>query len=533
MNVQTERLENHSARITVSIDEERFQKAMQRAAKELSKQYRIPGFRKGKAPYRVVAQYVGEASILKVAVDKLTPEVFAEARYESGLDQYGTAVLENVSEEVPPVFTFALQLAPEVDLGNYREIRQDYEPPQVEDDEVDEQLKEIRRQYALVEDSHDPIEWGNRVKAEIRAEFADEAPKGAHGDEHDHKPQPGDAFIEQQEATLDLEEGQEIVMPGFAEELIGADVSDELDFTLTVPEDHKTLTPVAGRVISFNVSIIKVETVTLPALDDDFAARVIADDISQGGAGISSEAEPETDTAATAANEPPDLSQLRMYIRESLQKQQKSKYDQQYADEILNQIIKNATVAYPDDMLNESLDELLQEQDDYLRGEHGTTLADQLKLNNQSAEQLREAMLPQAHRHLQRSLVLSQFAEQEGLLVTEAEIEAKVDEVLSQFGGVSEPMRSFINQPQYRDQVASNMVTISVTERLCQIGRGDTIEDPHDATSADASTDADDAAATSDATPTENSVKTADAEASSSVMATDATTDANKTTDNG
>jgi trigger factor len=136
LNIQTERLENHTARMTVAVDTDRLEKAKQKAAQQLSRRVNIPGFRKGKAPYRILLNYLGEAAILEDAIEVLGNDIYKEALTESGLEPYGPGEIEGVELENGPVLKFIVPLQPEVSLGTYRDVRVEYTAPEVKDEEA-------------------------------------------------------------------------------------------------------------------------------------------------------------------------------------------------------------------------------------------------------------------------------------------------------------------------------------------------------------------------------------------------------------
>src|SRR5690606_36366724 len=132
LNIQTERLADHTARFTVEVEEERQEKAKQEAAKKIAHRVNIPGFRKGKAPYRILVNYVGEAAILEDAVDVLGNDVYKDVLEQSDIQPYGPAALEDFGIDPQPTFKFVVPLQPTVDLGEYNTVRLDYEAAQVE-----------------------------------------------------------------------------------------------------------------------------------------------------------------------------------------------------------------------------------------------------------------------------------------------------------------------------------------------------------------------------------------------------------------
>ena len=178
MNIQTERIDNHQARITVEVEPERWQKAKKQAARGLSRRYKIPGFRKGKAPYSVIKRYVGEAPIIEEAMETMGNEVYREALESSDVDPYTAGNLEDFQLEPQPTYVFTVPLVPEVEPGDYRSVRVEYNEPEITDEDVDNTMRRLQQQEALVEEKDGPIAEGDRVTLDIHSEFAD-------GDERD------------------------------------------------------------------------------------------------------------------------------------------------------------------------------------------------------------------------------------------------------------------------------------------------------------------------------------------------------------
>ena len=160
LNIQTERIENHNARFTVTLEPSQLEKAKQQSARKLSQKYNIPGFRKGKAPYNIVLRFFGEASILEDAIEILGNDVYKQALDESGIAPYAPGQLENFEAEPEPKFTFIVPMQPTVDLGNYRSVRMEYTEPVVEDTQVDKAMRQLQEDQALYEESTKPVEYG-------------------------------------------------------------------------------------------------------------------------------------------------------------------------------------------------------------------------------------------------------------------------------------------------------------------------------------------------------------------------------------
>ena len=247
MNIQTERLENHTARFTVELDMERLERAKQTAARKLSQRVSIPGFRKGKVPYRILLNYVGEAAILEDAVEILSNEVYKEALDQSSIDPYGPGELEDFKVEPQPVFTFVVPLQPEVDLGAYRDVRLDFEAPVVGDDEVNRSLEMLREQQALIEESRQPLAMGNRVTLDVHAELVPAEGERTEAEASDaaEEPQPLDPhrsdaepILHEHDAVITLRDDGDELLPGFHQALLGAVVGEEREFELTLSLIH-------------------------------------------------------------------------------------------------------------------------------------------------------------------------------------------------------------------------------------------------------------------------------------------------------
>ena len=141
MKIDTELREDHQVKINVEVETEALEGAKRRAAKQIAKRVKIPGFRPGKAPYNVIQKHVGDGAILEDALDILLDEIYPEIIEEADIKPYGPGSLENVASLDPPTLEFTVPLAPEVDLGDYREIRIDYKLNEVSDDDVEDFMK--------------------------------------------------------------------------------------------------------------------------------------------------------------------------------------------------------------------------------------------------------------------------------------------------------------------------------------------------------------------------------------------------------
>ena len=497
MNIQTERLEDQTARVTVEIDTERLDTAKQKAAQQISRKVNIPGFRKGKVPYRVLLNYVGEAAILEDAVELLSQEVYKEVLPQTDLIPYGPGVLTDVqSESLPPTFIYVVPLEPTVDLKDYRSIRSPYEEPEVTDKDVNGAMKNLQEQNAVVEESQQPAALNNRVtldlhsyilndhkeaEAEVEADESDDEAaettdehdhdeavemtdehdhdheEGEHDHDHEHErdhqhdnEDEGTPYIHEHDMQLILDEDDE-PQPGFNAEIVGANVGDSREFVLTFPDDAEEYEDMAGKTVRYYVDVKKIESLTLPELTDDFAARVTKDD-----------------------EKPLSLLELRIRARENLKTTLDENYRNEYMRKTLDEIVNQADIKFPEAMVADQVDRFLQDFDQRLR-QQGITLQDYMKIYQKTPQNMYDDYRDASEQTVRRSLVLRELADAEQLEVTEAGVDAQIEKLVGQFGEDQRDTirQMFLSQPNMRDSVRSDLLRDAVLDRIIAIAKGE------------------------------------------------------------
>ena len=485
MNLQTERVDNHRAQLTIEIEAEQLESAKKLAARKISRSVRIKGFRKGKAPYRLVAQYVGEAAILEEAVDTLGGELYKQALQESELLPYGPGAIEDFKIEPVPTFVFSVPLQPEVDLKEYAEVRLDFEAPEVSDDEVDQALQQLRvRETEVLDDALQVAGLGNRVRVEVDSEFVDgdepeaaasevverEADSGADeaddddedsdngsGDSpEDYVPRKGDTFVKDENAVFILDPNEDPFMDGFVDALIGAELGSDILFELTIPDDDADEN-IVGRRVSFVVTLKQIESIAVPELDDAFAEKIFKN----------------------RGDEIRDLDGLRESIREDLERAALEREKSEFSAQVLQKIVEGAEIEYPQEMLEEHIDDLIEEFEDNLK-QQNLNLEDYFRLTGSSRESLREQYHDRGLTSLSRTLALREFALAQDVEISDELIDLRLDAVVAGYGQSPE-IRKLFDTPQMRESLHSELFLKQINARLCAIGQG---EDP-DAAAAD------------------------------------------------
>jgi trigger factor len=472
LSTQIEHLENHTARLTVEVTPERVDKHMRDAARRISREVNIPGFRKGKAPYNVILQRVGAQNLLSEALDTLGNEVFREALEEAKIEPYAPGSLENVETEPNMKLTFVVPKQPEVDLAGYRDIRLPFEAPEIEDSAVTDAMKALQEQRALVETVQRPAHMGDQVKLHIKGERIHPADEMLHDsaspadsaegeenaehdhdhDEHEEHKEHGhtDKFIDD-ELTIVLTEDkdEEEIIPGFSAEIVGLLALEKKSFSISFPDDYEDKR-LARHTFNFEVEVKEVQSRTLPALNDDFAKQA-------------------------TNNEVDNLLDLRIRMRKNLQDMATREAESKYIDQVLDKVVEQATVKFPEEMADEYVDDIIQNLDRSLR-ERGLSLDDYKRIENKTDEALRADYRDTAIKRLKNTLVLGKVVENERLSVSDADVEEQIDKMSQQFGEQAQVFRKMLARAENRRSIAVDLITSKALRRLLEIGKGENPE---------------------------------------------------------
>jgi len=474
LNIQVEHLDNHIARLAVTLDAERLLKAKESAARKIGQKVNIPGFRRGKAPYKIVARFVGEAAILEEAVEQLGNELYPQALKESGVNPYGMGSLEDVTTDptIQLIFTVAKQAT--VELGGYRTIRLPYEPPSIEDKDVNAALNDLLDSRALVEPATRSAQLGDMIVADVHGEVIH--PEHEHDHNHDHaaegdtpaeantegeaEPKTPKSVEERTEPFIDREKQEFLLytpeqgedrdpVPGFSAQLVGLGAGESKAFTISFAEDHEDKA-LAGHAFKFEVTIHEVKARTLPTLNDAFAETVL-------------EGKYKT------------LLDLRIGVRKDLETAAQREVTRNYSSKVLAEAVKGATVQYPEAMVEDYTSNLLRDLDENLRRQN-LSLARLMQIQGKDEAALRKEYRETAVSRLINDVVVKHLLEREAITVTPEALTTRMDEMASRFSSDEEQaknFRRFLEQNETKTAVAADLLLEGLQERLAAIGRGD------------------------------------------------------------
>jgi trigger factor len=427
LKVTTEREENCIVKLTISVEENKETEYLRRSARALSNQYRIHGFRPGKAPYNVIVQRMGIDMVRAQVVEQFGDQVFEEGLEESGLEPVGVASLEDVTWD-PFTLHLKVPVAPEVTLGDYREIRIPWTAPEVTDEDLEEELSRLQKQQSEWETAERPAELGDQVVLNIVGKVEDEV------------------VLENTDRELVLNADSPYPVPGFAEAVVGMEPEESKEFTLTYPEDHYNA-EIAGKEGQFEVTLKQIRVETLPELDDEFAMTV---------------------------GDYEDLEDLKTKVRASLLERAETAAEREYEEQVWEQMIETATVEYPETMVDREAEQLKSQFSQQLQ-QQNMDLDSYFKLANTTEEAWTEQARPQAEERLQRSLILSQVIVDEEITIDADEVDAEIDEMMAPLGEQGEQLREMFSSPQGKMSITETLLTRKAMAQLKAIARG---EDP-------------------------------------------------------
>ncbi len=443
MKIETQTLEDNQVKMIVEIEPAEMESAMHRAARKISQQTKIPGFRPGKAPYNVVLRFAGEEYVSDKAVELLVDETYPKALDEAKVEPYGPGELKDIPSRDPLKFEFIVPLEPEVTLGDYRAIRLDYEEQIVSDEEVERTINSLRERQVVVEPVERPAQVGDQVSIKLSAQRK-QVNEGESAVLLPERPQ----LITVAEGTT----SEEWPFPGFSSHLLGLSVGDSKTVSYTFPEDSP-FEALRGKEADYIFVIEAVKSRHLPELNDEFAQ-------SQG--------EYETVDA------------LQKAVRDSLEAQKKGDYDSGYTEKIVDVLLQEAVIKFPPQMLDHEIDHLVDDLKNRLARQK-MELETYLKTRQMDDAALREELKPSAEKRLRETLALLQVGKAENIKIGRDEIETEANRTITQLGSYMNPQdarKIFTDefmQHMFND-ITTDLLFKKTVARLHALAKGETIE---------------------------------------------------------
>ncbi|MEC1262898.1 trigger factor [Bacillus swezeyi] len=386
MSVKWEKQEGNEGVLTVEVDADTFNKALDDAFKKVVKQVSIPGFRKGKVPRGLFEQRFGVEALYQDALDILLPVEYPKAIEEAGIEPVDRPEIdvEKIEKGENLIFTAKVTVKPEVNLGEYKGLGIEKDDTAVTDEDVQNELKSLQeRQAELVVKEDGKVAEGDTVVLDFEG-FVD-----------------GEAFEGGKAENYSLEVGSGSFIPGFEDQLAGLEAGAEEDVEVTFPEEYHA-EDLAGKPAVFKVKIHEIKTKELPELDDEFAKDV----------------DEEVET----------LAELTEKTKKRLEEAKENEADAKLREELVTKAAENAEADIPQAMIDTELDRMMKEFEQRLQMQ-GMNLELYFQFSGQDENALKEQMKEDAGKRVKSNLTLEAIAKAENLQVTDEEVEEELSKM--------------------------------------------------------------------------------------------------------
>ena len=421
MKITQDEVVDNQTTLHIELEDEDLGPYLDRGYQRIANQIVIPGFRKGKAPRRVVESMVGRESLLNEVLDNMVFESVGKAIEERELDSVGIPKIDEL--ELDPVqFTAVVPLRPEIDLGAYEDIRVDYEDPEVTDEQVSERLLAIRESLGTWETVERPAQFGDMAVINMSSEV------------------DGESRWQGEESSFYMAEDGRYPVPGFAAELVDLEIDQPTEFTLEIPEDF-TDASLVGKEASFNVTVTEVRERVLPELDDEFAQG-----LPDGYA---------------------DLDALTTAVKESMASETEMQTRMEYRDSAIEALIENASFTIPPVVIETEIERIQDSQRRSLENAN-IQVSDYLAAVGMTEEQAEQEAEEQAEQRVRRTLIINKLADMEEVEVTEPEVDEQFNQLYAGQRMRRQERRDMRNSLSDRiryDKAVDAMVSIAKGER--------------------------------------------------------------------
>src|ERR687893_743214 len=385
MTANVTKLEENKVRLDVEVAPEKVRQGVEAKIRELGRQVRVPGFRPGKAPRRVIENRLGRDYIYMEALQEQLPTWYSQAVIETDLrpiDQPEINFDEALDEEEGFKFSATVEVRPQAKLGEYKGIEVPRREIEVSEEEVDARLEELRGQFAtLAAVESRPVQEGDFVVLDFKGERMAGGPlEGAEAEDYM------------------LEVGRGELLPDFEENVVGMQAGERKQFGVTFPADYAEESP-RNQAVLFHVHVKEIKTRDLPPLDDEFAKE---------------------------ASEFETLDELRSAVREQLEEAAERRAEGEFRTRVLDVVAEQAQVEIPDAMVDEKVEDMLGSFERSLRAQ-GMEPAQYYQLAGASPEEIKDRVRPDAADTVKKELVLDAVVAAEGIEADEHEVTHQIE----------------------------------------------------------------------------------------------------------
>ena len=412
MSLQVEKLEKNMAKLTIEVSADELEKALQGAYNKQKKHLSVPGFRKGKVPRQMVEKMYGPEIFYDDAANALIPEAYSNAYDECELELVSQPDIDIVQLEKgkPFIFTALVAVKPEVTLGEYKGIKVEKAVVEVTDEEVEAKVQaeaEKNARTITVEDR--AVENGDDVILDFEG-FVD-----------------GVAFEGGKGENYPLTIGSGSFIPGFEEQLVGAEAGKEVEVNVTFPEEYHAEN-LAGKEAVFKCTVHEIKAKELPEIDDEFAAEVS-----------------EFDT----------LEEYKADLKAKLAEQKEAEAKTEKENKVVEAAVANATMELPEAMIDTQVRQMADDFAQRMQSQ-GLSMEQYFQFTGMTAAQMLAEMRPQAVKNIETRLVLEAVAKAENIEITEEKIDAEIEKMAELYKMEADKLKQFMGEAE-KEQMKKDM----------------------------------------------------------------------------
>ena len=415
-----EKLSSNKVKLNFTVEPEKFEEGIKKAYQKMVKKINIPGFRRGKAPMKVIEAHYGESVFYEDAFDAIFPEIYQEALTEHNVDVVDRPELDvqQIGRGKELKFTVEVFVRPDVTLGEYKNLGIVKTVDEVTEDDVKAEIERARdRASRWIEVTDRAAKLDDQVNINYAGFLGEEQFQGGTAENHD------------------LILGSGSFIPGFEDQLVGAEIGADVDVNVTFPEQYHS-EELAGKAVVFHVHVNSIREKEMPELDEDFVKEV-------------------SETANT-------VDEYKAEIRERLESQAENRAESAFENEVIEKVVENAEVDIPEAMIEDQIDNMLRDMEMRMMYQ-GMKLDDYFKYTGQTREQVREMYKPSAEERVKTQLVVAAVMKAEEIKADENEIDAEIGKYAEQNKKSLDEFKAMLSDgdKEYFSEIASLQKTIA------------------------------------------------------------------------
>ena len=419
MSLQVEKLEKNMAKLTIEVPASDLEKALQSAYKKQKNKISLPGFRKGKVPRQMIEKMYGAEIFFDDAANEIIPKAYADAYDECELEIVSRPEINIVQIEKGKPFIFTAEVAtkPEVTLGEYKGLEVDKVSTRVTQKEVEAKIEEEAEKNArtvTVEDR--AVQDGDEVILDFEGFVDGEAFEGGKGENYP------------------LTIGSGSFIPGFEEQLVGAEAEKEVEVKVTFPEDYHA-EELKGKEAVFKCTIHEIKAKELPEIDDEFAAEVS-----------------EFDT----------LDEYKADVKAKIKEQKATDGKRKQEDQAVEQAIKNASYEIPDAMVDTQISQMANDFAQRIQSQ-GLTMEQYYQFTGMTEEKMNEEFKPQAVKRIETRLVLEAIAKAENIEISDEKLDEEIAKMAEAYKMEADKLKEFMGDAEKKQMKEDMAVQEAVT----------------------------------------------------------------------